>query len=155
MKNEIRGFVRWFDSTGDDGIITDFDGNEWYFNSWSFERTRYRVTGVCKKTKRKKTIETRHYPGLFLQHSVTKDPILTRITHDVPVTFENANIGEKYLWAVGVVPDFSRRAAIEVWEYRLVCVLDSLLATEFDFKSSWHEYYEKRLEALLMRGDSL
>jgi hypothetical protein len=151
MNNEIKtiqGFVRWYDEKGDDGILTTFAGEEYYFDSWSFQKTRYRVTGKCKKTGRQKTIETRLYPGLWLNYTVIKDPLVLKLINGTAVSFVQAD-GMDQRWAVKIAVDSSIEARRAVWGYKLQCALDGMIETETDFRTSWYEYYEKRVESLL------
>lgn len=145
----MRGFVLWFDERSDDGILTDFDGNEWYFNSWSFEGTRYRARGICKKTGRKKTILTRHYPGLFMQAGHIPDARCKRVKHLTPVVFEQAD-GISHRWAVKIEFDRSRRAREDVWGYQMICALESLESVSAKAcEDIWRPHYEGLVERLI------
>lgn len=145
MKRQI-GFVRWFDKVGDDGILTDFEGREHYFNSWSFPKSVWGATGICKKTGKKKTIRTRFWPGMFLVDGSYPDPVCEKLKNGVPVEFEQAD-GIEQRWAVRIKlrPDLRE----EVLSYQISTLLESMAATEFDFSSNWHEYYERRLAQIL------
>lgn len=132
---QVEGFVKWFDLTGDDGIISDFEGNEWYFNSWSFALTHYRVTGKCKKTGETKTVSTRCFPGLFLDRKEIKDFRCARVKSGQPVRFRQAD-GISKRWAVDI--SFAPALKKRVLEYKLECALD---AYHWDSKFRWSDDY--------------
>lgn len=143
---QIEGYVRWYDLNSDDGIISDFEGNSWYFNSWSFALTHYRVTGKCKTTGREKTISTRMYPGLLLKQSVVKDFRCARIRYDQPVRFRQAD-GIDQRWAVDI--SFAPALKRQVLEYKLEGVLESFYSdSKFKFSD---DYLNRRLEKLLLK----
>lgn len=147
----ILGYVRWYDKSGDDGILCDFKGNEYYFNSHSFESSKWGATGICKKTGKKKTIRTRFYPGLFLVDGYFPGPECEKITHDTPVEFEQAK-GTEQRWAVKIKIKDTLENRILVWETQVFCLLDSMTKSENEFKNNWYEYYERRLNSFLERA---
>lgn len=144
MSEKLQGFVRWYDVKGDDGIITDFEGNEYYFNSYSFPKSHYVVSGKDKITKRPLTVRTRNYPGMFLQHTWTKDHWCLTIKSRDPVEFEQAS-GIEQRWAVNLTsrPDL----VSDVLQYRYLCALDCTFYGEFD--GVWNRYNTKRLDSLI------
>lgn len=151
----MKGFVRWFDKMGGDGILTRLEtGNEYYFNSWSLPRTVYVVTGNCKKTGRKKTVKTQHYPGMWLSYKVKQDPTVEKLQNYTPVRFKQAK-GIDQRWAVEISIDKS--LAPEVHEHRLICILDSMLACDIGderFPNIWRPHAVESLERLLAGGES-
>lgn len=150
----IQGFIRWYDASGDHGIVTDFEGNDYYMNSWSFPETHYKVTGISKKTKKKVTIKTWLFPGLFRDRTVYPDPICETIA---------ANGG---IYASGVsfvqAPKIERPWAIEIklepeltnkiLETRYEWTKYSLSVAKKDprpfYRKLWTNYYQKHLKRL-------
>jgi hypothetical protein len=119
----MQGYVKWYDRLSGDGMIKCIDNElNYYFNVWSFSETKYKVTGICKKTGRKKTIKTRLFPGLFLQHKILNDPVLSKIKYDTPVRFDQF---EDHAWAIHVKIDNSLKR--KIWETKMLWCLDSML----------------------------
>lgn len=143
----VKGFIRWFDLSGDQGILSDFDGNEHFFNSWSFPETHYLATGKCKKTGRQKTVKTRHYPGLWINFKEIMDPTCIEIQykHFIPVEFEDAGVSPGYNWAVKIKmrPDLQK----EVFDHRLESSMNVVYYG--DVNPMWQRYGEKQLDHLL------
>lgn len=148
MSQILCGFMRWYDLKSDDGILEDFEGREFYFNSWSFPKTYYLVTGICKKSKRKKTIKTRKLPGLFLDHKHIHDPLCGELKNGMPFYFTQAK-GIGCPWAVEMfeAPELAR----DVLGYKLFCALESL---ESEKDSIWIAYYKARIDSLLRDIDN-
>jgi len=146
---EFKGFVRWFDKTGNDGILTCLEtGHEYYFNSYSDETTVYVVTGICKETGKQKTIETRSFPGLFLDYKLKAGSQIDQWTYDTPVRFNQAK-GIEQRWAVQVEIDLELTS--EVQEYKLINLLDCLLAVDMNEGQKFlfsRDYYEKQINRL-------
>lgn len=152
---QIYGYVRWYDEKSDDGICRTLDGHEYYFNSWSFSGTHYRVTGTCKKTGKQKTVKTTAYPGLFLARVQVKDRRCQTIKSGDPIAFSQADGVGDYRWAVKIkkMPQLRR----QVLEVKLINSLDSALSIAADprefYRNIWAPYNERRitenLEALL------
>ncbi len=142
----MKGFILWYDEMGDDGILCDLAGNEFYFNSWSFSGTCYQVTGKCKRTGRRKTILTRYFPGLFLGYKQIKDTETWRLKTDTPVTFVQAK-GIDQPWAVKITIDESIIA--EVMAARLRGAIRGLKAVNADpiahRRKTWLGYQQRRV----------
>jgi len=127
---KMRGFIRWYNVTGDHGIITNLDTKEsYYFNSWSFQKTHYVVTGISKATGCKKSIKTRLFPGLFLDRKHVKDPICYKKINEIPVEFEQAQ-GLNYKWAANI--KINKKFLPEVLEYHLFNLLEQCERDEQD-----------------------
>lgn len=147
MNKRILGFVRWYDEKGDDGILQDFDGNEYYFNSWSFPKTKYRVTGTCKVTGKQKTIMTRLYPGLWLSYTIVKDKLCFKIDNDTPVEFEQAE-GIDQRWAVKM--KLKPELIQDVLSYHVESCLDYQETLAFDHHRIIRSgYADKSLDRLI------
>jgi hypothetical protein len=147
MNKRILGFVRWYDEKGDDGILQDFEGNEYYFNSWSFPKTKYRVTGTCKITGKQKTVMTRYYPGLFLSYTIVKDNMCMKIDHDTPVEFEQAK-GIDQRWAVSIT--LKPELIEDVLSHHIECSLDYQESLQFDpMRVMRLAYVDKSLDRLI------
>lgn len=153
-KNRISGYVRWYDRHGDDGVLVDFDGHEYYFNSFSFEGTKFISTGICKKTGIKKTIKSKYWGGLFLQNGTVPDKRCATLQSDTPVIFEQAK-GIEQRWAVKIELDLSKKAARNLWEHKLFYVLETLYYFQYDPSYSWTDYSLKRLHSILEKLELL
>ena len=141
--NKINGFVRWYDESSDNGHIEDFNGQMYYFNSFSFPKTMYKVTGKCKKTGKKKTIKTRHFPGLFLSRQEIKDPVTKKLTYGTRVSFNQVPDYDKG-WAIDIDVDNSKKSRIEFLEYRLEGLLNNN-----NPDPRWAIHYERKLNDLI------
>lgn len=149
-ESKMNGFILWYDEKSDDGILCDLSGNQYYFNAWSFPGTKWRVTGKCKKTGRKKTILTRHFPGLFLSHHQRKDFEVHMLRTDMPVVFEQAS-GIDQPWAVKIKIETGFKAELRVMRYRLSSAMKSLEAAKADplkhRRKIWVGYQERRIKS--------
>ncbi len=146
----INGFVRWFDSSGDNGILNCFDGGQYYFDSWSLPKTHYLVTGTCKVTGKQKTVKTRHFPGLFLNYKIIQDPICTKLKHLVPVSFELTNNPNDF-WGIKIRIEPKLKNEVKAQQ-----VLSSLMSLDYLNQSEkptdrtiWLPHEEKRFERLI------
>lgn len=150
----IYGMVRWYDRRGQEGVLIDFDGNEWYFNSWSFPKTHYRVTGICKKTGRKKTISTRRFPGLWINYKVVPQKnMISKMDYNSPVSFTAAKGLGHYRWAV----DLSLEPKIrkEVLSYRLATALESWAHCMQTLDLTWLPNSEENLSRILLECEEI
>lgn len=150
----IKGYVSWADVHDNHGIIRDFNENRWYFNSWSFPETHYLVTGKCKKSGQEKTIQTRNYPGLFLDYKIIHDDKFLSLGRHAPVSFERF---EDYrgLWALKVEVEDTpeRRKELEIhFENQRYETLEKMLndlADERDLEDNkffwWSGFYFERM----------
>lgn len=144
----MNGYVCWYDYNSNDGILNDMSGNEYYFNSYSFSKTHYRVTGLCKKTGKRKTIKTKKFPGLFLDRVLVHDPVCKKLKTNMPVDFSQAK-GLTERWAVKMKVDSSPKRIRQVLEYRFMRCLDAWLEEEANPKMQnpiWLRYFENRVE---------
>ena|SRR5665213_2198885 len=146
------GFVLWFDESGNDGILKDLDGNEHYFNSYSFPKTHYRVTGICKKTGRKKTISTKFFPGLFLDHRLISDPVAKKMGSETPVSWVQAS-GIEQRWAVDVRLEPNMKE--EVLSFLLFRALDNWVHITDSCDVEWHGHAERLLKRRLLQIDAV
>lgn len=152
----IQGFIRWYDTSNDHGIIVDFEGNEYYMNSWSFPETHYKVTGISKKTKKKVTIKTRLFPGLFRDRTVYPDPVCSTIDanrgiYATGVSFVQApRIEIARPWAVEIKlePDLANK----ILETRYKWAKLSLTAANKDprafYRKLWSSHYRRQISYL-------
>ena len=136
---QIKGFVRWYSESSDDGHLEDYNGVNYYFNSWSFPKTMYKVTGIDKKTGKKKTIKTRKFPGLFLQRQEMKDPTVNNLDYGTAVTFIRYEDYDRN-WAIDVVVDRSKKAKREFLEYRLERLLENQTPDP-----KWQKYHDGKI----------
>ena len=97
----MKGAIRWYCPSSDDGILVDANGNEFYFNSWSFKDTRYKVTGKCKKTGKTITISTRLYPGMCVNYEHVRSWVCSTLGGNEFVEFKQAP-GINKPWAVEI-----------------------------------------------------
>jgi hypothetical protein len=98
----MRGSIRWYDKTADDGILRDMKGNDYYFNSWSFSETYWLATGISKKTGKKVTLNVgRLFPGLWTERKEVRDKRCDDLKTNMPVIFRQAK-GIDRPWAVDI-----------------------------------------------------
>ena len=141
---KIKGWIRWFDQSSGEGMLTDFDGNEWYFNEWSFALTHYEVTGKCKTTGMKKTVKTRYFPGMFLSYKIKRDFMCKRLKYEMPVEFE---MFDNQRWAIKIV--YKPSLKNEVRDQKIINAIESLDWIEMQRKKFgdqlWIQSAEDRL----------
>lgn len=147
----IEGFVKWYCESGDDGILWDFAGKEYYFNSWSFPGTGYIVSGKCKKTGKFKTVLTRSFPGFWTERKRTTDWQCSTLKTNTRVSFELAKTSPAprflYDWAIQVriEKDENQR----VLRTRVDWCKRSLALAKTDerptYRKIWTRYYRRHL----------
>jgi hypothetical protein len=119
-------------------LVDVVTGTNHVFNEWSFNDTKYKVTGILKKTGKMKSIFTRSFPGLFLNYSIIKSKELNKLESYTPVTWTTYE-DDNFRFAMDLKITSAHQQLID--DYLITCALDSYLA--FIRNEHWLPYVKE------------